>query len=124
MPRVVLKTPTPSRSRSPTLPARGREKKPPRRDVCSFRGLAAMAREHSLEPAANDRFRFADDPGDKLGAARNIVDQALNLPRRPDAVVGIARGIDHFAAGAGDQIADLLEGRAFFFHRHHLRSEE
>src|SRR5579872_7087049 len=46
-----------------------------------FRGLAAIAREHSLEPAANDRFRFADDPGDKLGAARNIVDQALNLPR-------------------------------------------
>src|SRR5690348_8865442 len=79
----------------------------------SFRRLALGAGQHALKPFAHDRFGVADDAGDELGAGGDVVDQPLHLARRPDALIGIACGIDHLAAGAGDELADVLELGAF-----------
>ena len=48
------------------------------------------------------------------------MDQALDLAGRPDAFVGIAGRVDHLAAGAGDELAHVLELGAFLLHRDHL----
>src|SRR5262249_31890221 len=63
---------------------------------------------------------LADDARDQFGAGGDVVDQALHLAGRPDAFVGIARGVDHLAAGARDEIAYVLEPGAFLFHRDDL----
>ncbi len=64
----------------------------------------------------NDGLGLAHDAGDQLAAARDVVDQALHLAGRPDAFVRIAGGVDHLAAGACDEFADVLELGAFLLH--------
>src|SRR6202000_3308407 len=71
-----------------------------------FRGLTLAARHHGLEAVAHDRFSLADDARDESRAGGDVVDQALHLAGRPDAFIGIAGGVDHLAARAGDEIAD------------------
>src|ERR1700732_161364 len=81
-----------------------------------FGGLTAVAGYHAFEPALDDGFRPPHDTRHQFGAARDVVDQSLHLSCGPDAFIGIAVRVDHFAAGAGDEIANLLEGCAFLFH--------
>src|SRR3569832_1080179 len=84
-----------------------------------LRSLTARG-HHTFQPALNSGFRLANDARDEFGASRNVVDQTLDLAGGPDSVVGIAGRVDYLAAGAGDEFADLLEGRAFLFHRDDL----
>src|ERR1700680_3705482 len=81
-----------------------------------FGGLTAVAGYHAFEPALDDGFRLPHDTRHQFGAARDVVDQSLHLSCGPDAFIGIAVRVDHFAAGAGDEIANLLEGCAFLLH--------
>src|SRR5882724_247293 len=85
-----------------------------------FGGLATGAEQHAFEPASNDGFGLAHDARDEFGAARNVVNQSLHLACGPDTFVGVAGCIDHLAARAGYEIADLFEGRAAFFERDDL----
>src|SRR6185312_15203002 len=85
-----------------------------------FRRLALACRQHRLKALAHDRFRLADDARDELGAARDVMDEPLHLPGRPDAFISIAGRIDHLAAGSRDELADVLEPGAFLLHRDHL----
>ena len=55
----------------------------------------------------DDGFRVAHDARHQFGAGRNVVDQPLHLACRPDAFIGIAGGVDHLAAGAGDELANV-----------------
>src|SRR5258707_6749488 len=82
----------------------------------SFRSLAARAGHHAFEPASDDGFRITHDARHQLRAGWDVVDQSLHLACGPDAFIGVAGGIDHLAAGAGHEIADLFEGRAFLLH--------
>src|SRR5712671_1526927 len=63
-------------------------------------GLTRRARQHGFEPAADDGFGIAHDARHQFGTRRDVVDQALHLAGRPDALVGIAGGVDHLAARA------------------------
>src|SRR3954453_23667665 len=76
--------------------------------------------DHAFEPAADDGLRFAHDAGDQFDPGRDFLDQALDLARRPDAFVRVAGRVDHLAAGARDEFADVLELGAFLLHRYDL----
>src|SRR5258707_3359748 len=89
----------------------------------SFRRLTARAGHHAFEPASDDRFRLVHDARHQLLAGWDVVDQSLHLACGPDAFVGVAGGIDHLAAGAGHEIADLFEGRAFLLHGDDLAAD-
>src|ERR1700761_4517469 len=64
-------------------------------NLVSLRRLALSARQHRLEAFAHDGFGVAHDARDQLGAGRDVVDQALHLAGRPDAVVVIPGAVDH-----------------------------
>src|SRR5258705_12517521 len=85
-----------------------------------FGGLAPCTRQHALKTAADDGFGIAHDARDQFGAARDVVDQALHLSGRPDALISVTGGIHHLAACAGDELADVLEFSAFLLHRDDL----
>ena len=88
-----------------------------------FGGLTSVAGDHAFEPVPDDGFRIAHDAGNQFRAARDIMDQSLNLSRGPDAFVGIAGRVNHFAACAGHEIANLLEGRALLLHGDHFGAD-
>jgi len=90
------------------------------------RALHKTARETKSQALAADAVQddvlgLAHDARDQLGAGRDVVDQPLDLAGRPDAVLPVAGGVDLFAARAGNELANVLELRAFLLHRDDLR---
>ncbi len=86
-------------------------------------GLAMAAGHHACEPALDDGFGVVHDAPHQFGAGRDVVDQSLHLAGRPDAFIGIAGRIDHFAPRAGDEFADILELGAGLLHLDHLGAD-
>src|SRR5262249_29208610 len=72
--------------------------------------------DRATEPAAAHLFGLAHDALDQLLAARDVADDAHHRAGRPDAVLHVAGLVDHLAARAGDQRADLLDRLALELH--------
>src|SRR6202012_5278007 len=78
-------------------------------------GLDRPLDESSGEAGGDEGVDFLGDAGDEVGDGRDVVDQALDLADAPDARLGVAFLVDLAAAGAGDEVADVVEGAAAAF---------
>src|SRR5689334_13897237 len=76
----------------------------------------ASGGDRPSEPAADHLLGLADDALDQLPAGRDVLDEAHHRAGRPDAVLEVASLVDHLAARAGDDGADLLDGLALVLH--------
>ena len=71
-------------------------------------GVVTLLCDNRREAGANDFLGLGDDAVAELLAGHDLVDEAHDGPRRPDALRDVPRLLEHLAVvGAFDQVGDL-----------------